>query len=100
MTNLSAVREKLDSALKRLRENFLRAIVTSSASALEHEPWCNSHNLALCTGCSVLEGWDRNWVTSEPTTCTDGKPHEWLPKPCNCGPNDERRGDRRKAVGS
>ena len=39
-------------------------------------------------------------MTGEPTTCRDGAPHEWLPLPCNCGPNDRRRGDRRQAGGS
>ncbi|KKN88068.1 hypothetical protein LCGC14_0251400 [marine sediment metagenome] len=61
----------------------------------EHTSWCRSNELDLCSGCSVKKGWDRNGVTGEPTTCRDGVPHEWPPRPCNCGPNDKRKGDRR-----
>ena len=66
----------------------------------EHTSWCRSSGLGLCTGCSVKKGWDRDGVTGEPTTCQGGAPHEWLPLPCNCGPNDRRRGDRRAALGT
>ncbi len=61
----------------------------------EHTSWCRSNELDLCSGCSVKKGWDRTGVTGEPTTCRDGVPHEWPPRPCNCGPNDKRKGDRR-----
>ena len=63
-----------------------------------HEPWCNSHKLALCSGCSVKKGWDRNGLTGEPTKCCHGSPHEWLFKPCTCGPNDQRRCNRRRSA--
>jgi len=64
----------------------------------EHTNWCRSNELDLCSGCSVKKGWDRNGVTGEPTTCRDGVPHEWLPLPCNCGPNDRRKWERRTAL--
>ncbi len=64
----------------------------------QHTSWCHSNELELCSGCSVLKGHDRSPATGEPTTCRNGEPHEWLPKPCNCGPNDKRRGDRRMAT--
>lgn len=75
--------------------NSFTVSIDVPAASLAHTIWCLSNELALCTGCSVKKGWDRNGVTGGPTTCRDGKPHEWLPKPCNCGPNDRRRGDRR-----
>ena len=62
----------------------------------EHHSWCHSHQLDLCAGCGVLYGWHRNGVTGEPTTCRNGARHQWPTKPCNCGPNDKRRAERRR----
>lgn len=61
----------------------------------DHEPWCDANHLKLCEGCAVKKGWHYNSVTGEPTTCRQGNPHVWNPKPCNCGPNDRRKVDRR-----
>ena len=36
-----------------------------------------------------MKGWDRDGVTGSQTTCRDGKAHEFLPRPCSCGPNEE-----------
>lgn len=107
-----SVRETLEKASERsdligdefTRAEVLRQAITSALTQLDalerdreakHTTWCRSNELDLCTGCSVKKGWDRNGVTGEPTSCHDEVPHEWLPKPCNCGPNDRRRGDRR-----
>ena len=111
MAGLDAVREKLEeikleaSGRRVGQVEKIFAHVSEALALLEsvegermrrHEPWCNSHKLALCSGCSVKKGWDRNGLTGERTKCRHGSPHEWLFEPCTCGLNDQRRGDRRR----
>jgi len=64
---------------------------------MEHEQWCHANELDLCSGCSVKWGWHYNGVTGEETTCQEGKPHHWPPRPCICGNNERRRRNRRYA---
>lgn len=84
----------------RARESGPGKCEPSTTEGEQHKPWCESHSLALCSGCSVLKGWDVHGITGEPTTCNEGKPHEFLPKPCTCGPNDRRKEDRRALLSS
>ena len=118
MAGLGGVRERLERitmAHENIRGDECRSIALESVYDLasealvllesvegermrRHEPWCNSHKLALCSGCSVKKGWDRNGLTGEPTKCCHGSPHEWLFKPCTCGPNDQRRCNRRRSA--
>ena len=74
---------------------FVKQVGGEVTREVEHTSWCRSNELDLCSACSVKKGWDHSPATGEATTCQGGKPHEWLPLPCSCGPNDRRRGDRR-----